>query len=75
LPEDWKESIILPIYEKGDKTDCSNYRGISLLPTIYKNLSNILLSSKLHIQRKLLGIIQMDFDAAGQLLVIYSGFV
>jgi len=24
LPEEWKESIIVPIYKKGDKTDCSN---------------------------------------------------
>ena len=44
LPEQWKESIIVPIYRKGDKTDCSNYRDISLLPTMYKILSNILLS-------------------------------
>ena len=44
MPQEWKESIIVPIYKKGDKTDCSNYKGISLLPTIYKTLSNILLS-------------------------------
>jgi hypothetical protein len=31
LPEQWKESVIVPIYKKGDKTDCSNYRGISLI--------------------------------------------
>jgi len=42
LPEDWKELIIVPIYKKGDKTDCSNYRGISPLPTLYKILSNML---------------------------------
>ena len=24
LPEEWKESIVVPIYKKGDKTDCSN---------------------------------------------------
>ena len=44
LPEEGKESIIVPIHKKGDKTDCNNYRGISLLPTTYKILSNILLS-------------------------------
>jgi hypothetical protein len=44
LPEGWKESVIVSIYKKGDKTDCSNYRGISLLSTTYKILSDILLS-------------------------------
>jgi hypothetical protein len=44
LPEECMKSIIVPINKKGDKTDCSNYRGISLLSTTYRILSNILLS-------------------------------
>ena len=36
LPDEWKESIIVPIYKKGDKTDSNNYTGISLLPSTYK---------------------------------------
>jgi hypothetical protein len=38
LPDQWKESIIVPIHKRGDKTDCNNYRGISLLSTSYKIL-------------------------------------
>jgi hypothetical protein len=33
LPQQWKESIIVPLYKKEDKIDCSNYQGIPLLPT------------------------------------------
>jgi hypothetical protein len=44
LPDQWKESIIVPIYKEGDRTDCSNYLGITLLSTSYKISSNILLS-------------------------------
>jgi hypothetical protein len=44
LPEQWKESIVVPVYKKGDKTEFSNYRGISLLSVTYKILSSNLLS-------------------------------
>jgi len=44
LPEKWKASIIVPVYKTGDKTDCSNYRGICFLSTTYNILSNFLLS-------------------------------
>jgi hypothetical protein len=44
LPQQWKESIIVSIYKKVDKTDCNNCRGISILSTAYKILSNFLLA-------------------------------
>jgi len=75
LHEDWKESIILPIYKKGDKTDCSNYKDISILPTTCKMLSNILLSILTPYAEEIIVIINVDFDVAGQLLIIYSAFV
>ena len=34
LPEDLKESVIVPIYKNGDKIDY-NYRGISLFCQLY----------------------------------------
>jgi hypothetical protein len=42
LPDQWKVSVIVLVHKKGDKSDCSNYWGLSLLPTSYKLLSNIL---------------------------------
>jgi hypothetical protein len=43
LHDQWKESISQRIYKKGDNADCSNYRGIPVLSTKYKILSNVLL--------------------------------
>jgi hypothetical protein len=34
MPQQWKESIIIPIYNKDDKPDHYNYRRISLLHVI-----------------------------------------
>jgi len=61
LPAGWKESIIIPIYKKGVKTDCSNYRGISLLQTTYKILSNIPLSSLTPYTQEIIGDHQCGF--------------
>lgn len=42
MPSDWSLSMITPIYKKGDKRECQNYRGISVLNSAYKVLSFIL---------------------------------
>jgi hypothetical protein len=55
LPEEWKESITLPVHKKGDKTDCINYRGISHLLTTCKILSNILLSRLIPYVKEIIG--------------------
>jgi hypothetical protein len=61
LPEEWKEPVIVPIYKKGDKTYCSNYRGISLLSTTYKILSNIPLSRLTPYAEEMIGNHQCGF--------------
>jgi hypothetical protein len=61
LPHQGKESTVIPIHKKGDKTECSNYQGISLLPTSYKMLSNILLSRLIPYANEIIGDHQYGF--------------
>jgi len=61
LPEEWKESIIVPIHKKGVKRDCNNYRCISLLPTTYKIVSNILLLRLIPHAKEIIGDHQCGF--------------
>lgn len=36
MPKRWSEALLCPIYKKGDRTECKNYRGIALLDVAYK---------------------------------------
>ena len=47
--------------QEGDKTDCNNYRGISLLPNTFKILSNILLSRLMPYAKEIIGDHQCGF--------------
>jgi hypothetical protein len=49
------------IHKKGDKTGCSNYWGISLLPTSYKILSSILLSRLIPYADEIIGDYRFGF--------------
>ena len=42
FPQQWCQSIIVPIHKKGNKSDPDNYRGISLLPILSKVFSSII---------------------------------
>ena len=37
VPEDWRYAVIVPLHKgKGERTECKNYRGISLLSVVDK---------------------------------------
>jgi sorting nexin-29 len=42
IPEEWRIAVVVPIYKKGDRKNCNNYRGISLLNTGYKIYAKII---------------------------------
>lgn len=42
VPTEWKDSITVPIFKKGDKKTPDNYRGITLLNTTLKCLTSII---------------------------------
>jgi sorting nexin-29 len=63
IPEEWKLGIIHPIYKKGDKMQCDNYRSITLLNVAY-NIFTALIYKRLSqkVEGKI-GDYQMGFRA------------
>lgn len=64
MPEKWKEAVLIPIYKKGEKCVCDNYRGIALLDVLYKILAT-LLAARIKAQvEKVIGDYQGGFREA-----------
>ena len=42
MPQQWKDAIIMILHEKKDRTECGNYRGISLVAHAGKILLKII---------------------------------
>jgi len=75
LPEEWKELIIVPICKKGIKTDYIIIVAYHVCQLCIKFYPTSCCQGLLHMQMKLLGIINVDFNATGRLLIIYFVFV
>lgn len=61
MPQHWNKPSCVLFIKKGDSLDCSNYRGISLIPNVYKVLSNILFSCLLLYSEREIGKCQSGF--------------
>jgi len=61
MPDDWKVGLLVPLFKKGDKMKCENYRGITLLNVAYKVLSSIILERLKEYSEEILGEYQCGF--------------
>ena len=61
IPQEWNKTIIVPIYKKGDRDRCDNYRGIPLGNAAYKILANIILGKIKPYIEKITGDYQNGF--------------
>jgi hypothetical protein len=61
MPDNWKVGLTVPLFKKGDKMKCENYRGIMLLNVAYKILSSIILEQLKEYSEEILGEYQCGF--------------
>ena len=49
IPTDWKRGLVVPLWKgKGDRKDCNNYRGVTLLSVTGKVFAQVILDRVRH---------------------------
>ena len=66
MPEEWEIGIICPIFKKGDRRECSNYRGITLLNITHKMFTCLIYNRLVKYSELSLGKYQAGFRPADQ---------
>jgi len=73
IPEEWKETIIIPTHKRGDRDRCENYRGIALGNASFRILLNIILEKIKPYIEKLMGDYQNGFrDGRSVIDIIFA---
>ncbi len=63
VPNNWSEAVLLPLFKKGDKQICSNYRALTLIDVAAKVFGVILLK-RFQSERDLIKVdLGLDVDA------------
>ena len=74
MPQQWGEEIFVLVHKKGDRAECSNYRGICLLTFDYKILTKLIYNRLKRHCKMLVGDYQSGFrtsrSAIDQIFVI-----
>ena len=63
VPLDWTKQITVPIFKKGSRLKCDNFRGISLLCSAYKVFARAMLNRMKHYVEDQLSESQCGFRA------------
>ena len=80
FPDVWKKANVIPLYRKGDKDLCSNYRPVSVLPALSKVLERIVFKNvyNFFLDHKVLSVHQSGFrpndSTVNQLAFLYHTF-
>ena len=67
VPKDWRSAVVVPLYKnKKERTECRNYRGISLLSVVAKIYSGILVYRVLGVTEGVIDDDRGSFKARSQ---------